>query len=92
MPEGGRLSLAARADYGGVALVVTDTGGGIPAGDLPRVFEPLYTTKPPGRGTGLGLPILREIVEAHGGTVHLESRAGEGTSAVVRLPAAAKGD
>jgi signal transduction histidine kinase len=91
MPKGGRLSLAARADDRHVALVVTDTGAGIPLDDLPWVFEPLYTTKPPGQGTGLGLPILREIVEAHGGTVRLDSRAGEGTSAVVRLPAA-KGD
>ncbi len=92
MPEGGRLSLGARADDGQVALVVTDTGAGISTGDLARVFEPLYTTKPRGRGTGLGLPIVREIVEAHGGTVRLESRAGEGTTAVVRLPATAKGD
>ena len=92
MPEGGRLSLAARPDGDGVALVVTDSGDGIPPEDLPRVFDPLYTTKPPGKGTGLGLPILREIVEAHGGTVRLESRAGEGTTAVVRLPPAAEGD
>jgi two-component system, NtrC family, sensor kinase len=88
MPEGGRLSLAARVDDGQVALVVTDTGAGIPHGDLAHVFEPLYTTKPRGKGTGLGLPIVREIVEAHGGTVRLESRAGEGTRAVVLLPAA----
>ncbi len=88
MPEGGRLSLAARADDGHVALVVTDTGAGIPAEDLAHVFEPLYTTKPRGKGTGLGLPIVREIVEAHGGTVRLESRAGEGTTALVVLPAA----
>ena len=92
MPEGGRLSLAARPDGDGVALVVADSGAGIPLEDLSRVFEPLYTTKPPGKGTGLGLPILREIVEAHGGTARLESRAGEGTTAVVRLPPAAKGD
>jgi two-component system NtrC family sensor kinase len=92
MPEGGRLSLAARPDGDGVALVVGDSGAGIPPDDLSRVFEPLYTTKPPGKGTGLGLPILREIVEAHGGTVRLESRAGEGTTAVVRLPPAGKGD
>jgi signal transduction histidine kinase len=92
MPEGGRLSLAARPDGEGVALVVQDSGTGIPPDDLPRVFDPLFTTKPPGKGTGLGLPILREIVEAHGGTVRLESRAGEGTAAVVRLPPAAKGD
>lgn len=92
MPSGGRLSLAARPDGDRVALVVTDTGDGIPPEDLPRVFDPLYTTKPPGKGTGLGLPILREIVEAHGGAVRLESRAGEGTTAVVRLPSAAGGN
>jgi two-component system NtrC family sensor kinase len=91
MPGGGRLSLTARADDGHVVLVVTDTGSGISAADLPRVFEPLYTTKPLGKGSGLGLPILKEIVEAHRGTVRLESRAGEGTSAEVLLPAA-KGD
>ena len=85
MPEGGRLSLAARPDPDGVALVVRDTGDGIPPEDLPRVFDPLYTTKPPGKGTGLGLPILREIVEAHGGSVRLESRPGEGTTALVCL-------
>ncbi len=72
--------------------MVADTGDGIPPEDLPRVFDPLYTTKPPGKGTGLGLPILREIVDAHGGTVRLESRPGEGTIAVVCLPPAAKGD
>jgi two-component system NtrC family sensor kinase len=91
MPEGGRLELAARPDGDGAALVVKDTGLGIPPEDLARVFDPLFTTKPPGKGTGLGLPILREIVEAHGGTVHLESRPGEGTTAVVRLPRAAEG-
>jgi signal transduction histidine kinase len=91
MPDGGRLSLAARPDGDGVALVVSDTGEGIPPEDLPRVFDPLYTTKPPGKGTGLGLPILREIVEAHGGSVRLESRAGAGTSAVVCLKAATEG-
>ena len=91
MPEGGRLRLGARPDGDAVALVVTDTGAGIPPEDLSRVFDPLFTTKPPGKGTGLGLPILREIVEAHGGTVGLESRPGEGTTAVVRLPRAAEG-
>jgi two-component system NtrC family sensor kinase len=91
MPDGGRLSLGARPDGDGVALVVTDSGAGILPDALTRVFEPLYTTKPPGKGTGLGLPILREIVEAHGGTVRLESRAGEGTTAVVRLPPAPEG-
>jgi len=89
MPSGGRLKLAARRHDSGIALVVTDTGDGIPAEDLTRVFDPLYTTKPPGKGTGLGLAILREVVEAHGGSVRLESRPGEGTTALVCLPLAA---
>jgi signal transduction histidine kinase len=88
MPGGGRLSLAARPHPAGVALVVADTGNGIAPGELAKVFDPLYTTKPPGKGTGLGLPILREVVEAHGGTVELESRPGAGTTALVCLPAA----
>ena len=87
MPDGGRLSLAARREGESVAFLVTDSGRGIPPDDLPRVFEPLYTTKPPGKGTGLGLPILREIVLAHAGSVRLESRVETGTTAVVCLPA-----
>ena len=63
-----------------------DGGDGIAAEDLPRVFEPLYTTKPRGSGTGLGLPLVREIVAAHGGTVRLESRPGAGTTAFIELP------
>ena len=89
MPSGGRLKLAARRHDSGVTLVVADSGDGILAEDLPRVFDPLYTTKPPGKGTGLGLAIVREVVEAHGGSVELESRPGEGTTALVCLPAAA---
>ena len=89
MPSGGRLRLAARPHPAGVELVVADSGGGIAAEELSKVFDPLYTTKPPGKGTGLGLPILREVVEAHGGTVRLESRPGEGTTALVCLPATA---
>ena len=91
MPDGGRLTLGARREDDGVALVVTDSGAGIQGDDLMRVFEPLFTTKPLGKGTGLGLPILREIVEAQGGTVRLESRPGEGTTAIVHLPRSAEG-
>jgi two-component system NtrC family sensor kinase len=90
MPDGGRLTLAAQRDGECVRLVVTDTGAGIPPDDLARVFDPLFTTKPPGKGTGLGLPILREIVEAQRGSVRLESRPGQGTTAVVRLPRSSK--
>jgi two-component system NtrC family sensor kinase len=90
MPSGGHLDLAARRQGGDVIFSVTDDGVGIPPDDLARVFEPLYTTKPRGQGTGLGLPIVREIVAAHGGTVSLESRLGIGTTAVVRIPVTPK--
>jgi two-component system NtrC family sensor kinase len=87
MPDGGRLELGARLEGDSVALSVGDTGGGIAPEDLSRVFEPLFTTKPQGRGTGLGLPIVREVISAHGGTVLLEGRADGGTRATIRLPA-----
>ncbi len=91
MPEGGRLCLGARREGAGLACFVSDTGCGIAAEALPRVFEPLFTTKPPGRGTGLGLPIAREIAAAHGGTVQLDSRPGAGTTALLVLPIAREG-
>jgi signal transduction histidine kinase len=92
MPEGGVLTIETGlhghngARYAGVDIV--DTGHGIPAERLPQVFEPFYTTKPEGTGTGLGLPISRRIVEAHGGTLHAESAPGSGTRMRLRLPLA----
>lgn len=90
MPGGGRLGLGARCDGEWLELTVEDSGAGIAPEDLPRVFEPLFTTKPPGRGTGLGLPIVHEIAAAHGGSVRLEHRPEGGTTAVVRLPVSAE--
>jgi signal transduction histidine kinase len=86
MPEGGRLRLSARGLAGCVEVAVTDSGGGMAPEIVSQVFDPLFTTKPPGRGTGLGLPIVREVVAAHGGTVDFESRDGEGTTVIIRLP------
>jgi two-component system NtrC family sensor kinase len=88
MPEGGRLRLSARKLDGCVEVAVTDSGGGMAPEVVSQVFDPLFTTKPPGRGTGLGLPIVREVVAAHGGTVDFASRDGEGTSVTIRLPCA----
>ena len=65
-------------------LRIQDTGHGIAASRLPKIFEPLYTTKP--GGTGLGLYIVREIVLAHGGQVTVESVEGQGTTFTLRLP------
>jgi len=67
-----------------VEVCVRDDGPGIPADRLTEIFKPFYTTK--NHGTGLGLPISRKIVDAHGGQIHLESRAGEGAAFYVWLP------
>jgi signal transduction histidine kinase len=78
---GGLIDLAAEADEDWVRFHVADTGEGIPAAFLTRVFEPFFRV--PGRrnetGAGLGLAIVKEIVEAHGGTVGVESREGKGS-------------
>ncbi len=72
-----------------VHLSVEDTGPGIPEELQKRVFEPYFTTKSADKGTGLGLPVVRQIVEAHGGLVSVKSREGCGTVFTVSLPAAA---
>ncbi len=73
---------------GQVVLSVKDNGPGMPPEVLARVFEPFFTTKPVGQGTGLGLSISREVMHKLGGDLQLESRPGEGTTALVRLPCA----
>jgi len=85
MPHGGTLTLGGRRQATTVHLEVRDTGIGIPAEQVPRIFEPLYTTKP--GGTGLGLYIVREILVAHEGRVTLESVEGQGTTFTFTVPA-----
>ena len=82
--SGGHISLDARPDAGGVALRVADTGCGIAAADLPRIFDETFSTR---QGGGLGLPIARRIVEQHGGAIRVESTEGRGTTFTVWLPA-----
>ncbi|HSQ15604.1 MAG TPA: HAMP domain-containing sensor histidine kinase, partial [Candidatus Binatia bacterium] len=86
--DGTPLRVAGGGKGGGVALAVTDTGGGIPAGDLPLLFDPFFTTKEPGKGTGLGLSVSRTIVEGAGGEIRAESEAGTGATFLVMLPSA----
>src|SRR5206468_11781770 len=69
-----------------ITLTVADTGPGIPPALRARIFEPFFTTKPPGEGTGLGLPLCREMVEAHGGTLEVTSAPGQGATFQVTLP------
>jgi signal transduction histidine kinase len=85
MPHGGTLRLACVRSATAVQLHIRDSGVGIPAALVSRIFEPLYTTKP--GGTGLGLYIVREILVAHGGGVTVESVEGQGTTFVLTFPA-----
>ena len=76
------LLVTAGASGGYVEVTVADSGIGIDSGDVARVFDPLFTTKERGKGTGLGLTIARDVVAAHGGTIAVSSRRHEGTSVV----------
>jgi two-component system sensor histidine kinase RegB len=69
-----------------LAVVVRDRGAGMPGEILARIGEPFFTTKPPGRGMGLGLFLARAVIEGVGGSLHIHSAAGQGTSVHVRLP------
>jgi len=90
-PGGGRVALRAEQQDRMVVCSVTDNGPGIPADDLPRVFERFYQvdkSRARGRsGAGLGLAIVKEIVQAHGGRITVESVEGLGTRFAVYLPA-----
>jgi signal transduction histidine kinase len=91
LPEGRatnhRITVRTSTDAHGWAVVaIEDTGKGIAAGDIPRVFEPFFTTKPPQVGTGLGLAIAHAIVSETGGTIHVASEVGKGTTVTFRLP------
>jgi two-component system sensor histidine kinase BaeS len=89
-PAGGTITVGAKAHDTEVTLWVRDTGAGIPAEDLPYIFDRLYRVdKSRSRatgGTGLGLAIARRFVEAHGGHIRAESEAGKGTVIIVTLP------
>lgn len=83
----GEIRLITRApDPDHVEIEVADNGKGIPADALPKIFDPFFTTKDVGKGTGLGLSIAYQIVEAHGGLITVDSKPGQGTRFVVRLP------
>ena len=69
-----------------VRVEVEDTGPGIPQEALGKIFDPFYSTKPPGEGTGLGLAICLRILESYGGRIHVQSKAGAGATFIVLLP------
>ncbi len=87
MPIEGILGVCVTASPGWVEVVVSDSGCGMDADVRARLFEPYFTTKGAGRGTGLGLATVRSIVRQHGGTIAVESSPGRGSTFTVRLPA-----
>lgn len=93
MPSGGILRVRVlHAGSTRVRIEISDTGHGIPSELMPRIFEPWVSTKKPGRGTGLGLPIARDVVSAHGGTITVTSTVGAGTTFTIDLPSDAARD
>ena len=86
MPTGGTLTVSTARAAESVVLTVADTGTGIAAEILDRIWEPFFSTKPMGQGTGLGLAITQRVVTRHGGTIRVESAPGKGARFVVRLP------
>jgi signal transduction histidine kinase len=87
MPDGGELTVALRPHANEVEVRVSDSGHGIPAGDLDRVFEPFYTTKAAGEGSGLGLSVVQGIVTEHHGAIEVVRSDGAGTELRLLFPA-----
>lgn len=83
-PPGGAIDVSAASSGGAVEIQITDSGPGIPAGDLGRIFDPFFTTKE--SGSGLGLAIVQGIVREHGGSIRVQSKAPSGTVFTLRFP------
>ena len=89
MPDGGKLTVCTRMTEDGrfVEIEISDTGCGIPQEHLSKLFDPFFSTKRTGEGTGFGLSVTLGIVEKHNGTIDVKSKVGEGSTFVIRLPA-----
>jgi signal transduction histidine kinase len=82
-PPGGRSAMPTGRQ---VQIKVADNGGGIPKNIVDKIFQPFFTTKPTGQGTGLGLSLAYDIVKAHGGEIKVQSKEGEGSEFTIQLP------
>ena len=80
------VSVATKKENEKVIIKVTDNGFGIAKNSVDKIFQPFFTTKPPGQGTGLGLSLSYDVIKAHGGTLKVETKEGEGSVFVVELP------
>ncbi len=84
MKNGGNLTIQLLPTKDDIAIIISDTGTGIEKMDLPRIYDPYFTSKP--AGTGLGLAVVQKIMEAHGGTIAVESNIGQGTAVSLQFP------
>ncbi len=80
------VSVSTKKESGKVSISVKDNGPGIPQKILDKIFQPFFTTKPTGQGTGLGLSLSYDIVKAHGGELKVETKEGEGSEFIIQLP------
>jgi len=88
--EKGKITIRAREEDSKVHIEVEDTGQGIPEDKIEQIFNPFYTTKDPGKGTGLGLFIVRQVIERNGGRISVKSKEGVGTTFTLEFPCAQK--
>ncbi|MCG3175805.1 MAG: Sensor protein ZraS [Candidatus Omnitrophica bacterium] len=86
----GKILVSGFAQNGSAIIRIADNGSGIPKESLEKIFHPFYTTKAPGKGTGLGLFIVKQIVERNRGTIAVESEVGIGTTFTLKFPTAVK--
>jgi len=84
MPEGGKLTIAAREKESFLEVEIVDTGCGIPEEAISKIFDPLFTTK--AKGIGLGLAVCKTIIDRHEGNIEVKSQAGKGTTFTIKLP------
>lgn len=94
MEDGGKLTIDTRSNSteNSIEISITDTGYGIPEDLFDKLFDPFFTTKEVGHGTGLGLAISYGIIKEHGGEISVESKVGEGSTFLIRLPLAKEED